>query len=47
MKTRSQYLSDLARLLTPEQIKLSAEHPSAYMSKTQVLLHYVALRRLS
>jgi hypothetical protein len=47
MTTRSQYLSNLMRLLSVDQIKLSAEHPSAYMTRTHVLLHYVALRRLS
>ena len=44
--TRSQYLSALIRLLTIDEIKGSAASPSAYMSKTHVLLHYVALRRL-
>jgi hypothetical protein len=47
MTTRSQYLSDLMRLLSVDEIKLSAEHPSAYMTRTHVLLHHVALRRLS
>ena len=47
MQTRSQYLSNLIRLLSVDQIKLSAEHPSAYMTRTQILLHYVALRRLA
>lgn len=47
MTTRSQYLSDLIRLMSIDEIKLSAEHPSAYMTRTHVLLHYVALRRLS
>ena len=44
--TRSEYLSALLRLLTPAEITRSAANPSAYMSKTHVLLHYVALRRL-
>ena len=43
---RKEYLSSLIRLLTPAQIKLSAENPSKYMTKTHVLLHYVALRNL-
>jgi hypothetical protein len=44
--TRSQYLSALMRLLSVDEIKGSAANPSAYMSKTHILLHYVALRRL-
>lgn len=44
--TRSEYLSHLVRLLTVDQIKLSAANPTAFMTKTQVALHYVALRRL-
>jgi hypothetical protein len=47
MSKRSQYLSNIISLLSVDQIKLSAEQPSAYMTRTQVLLHYVALRRLS
>ena len=47
MSTRSQYLSNLTRLLSVNEIKLSAQYPSAYMTRTHVLLHYVALRRLS
>jgi hypothetical protein len=43
---RSQYLSNLIRLLTIDQIKLSAANPTPYMSRTHVALHYVALRRL-
>lgn len=43
---RSTYLSALMRLLTVDQIKGSAANPSAHMTRTQVLLHYVALRRL-
>ena len=43
---RAEYLSALMRLLTVDEIKGSAASPSAYMSKTHVLLHYVALRRL-
>jgi hypothetical protein len=44
--TRSKYLSHLIALLTVDEIKRSAANPSAYMSKTHVMLHYVALRRL-
>jgi hypothetical protein len=44
--TKREYLACLLRLLTPEQIALSAANPTAYMSRTHVLLHYVALRRL-
>jgi len=44
--TRSQYLSALLRLLTVNEIKGSAANPTAHMSRTHVLLHYVALRRL-
>jgi hypothetical protein len=44
--TRSKYLSLLIGLLTVNEIKRSAANPTPYMSKTQVMLHYVALRRL-
>lgn len=44
--TRSKYLSLLLSLLTSDQIKLSASHPTPFMSKTHIALHYVALRRL-
>jgi hypothetical protein len=44
--TRSKYLSHLMSLLTADQIKLSASKPTKYMSKTHILLHYVALKRL-
>ena len=44
---RREYLNHLLRLLTPDEIRRSAENPSAYMSRTHVLLHYVALRKLS
>jgi len=43
---RSQYLSALLRLLTPAEIKRSAAQPTRSMTRTHVLLHYVALRRL-
>jgi hypothetical protein len=44
--TRSKYLQCLFDLLTVEEIKRSAASPTAYMTKTHVALHYVALRRL-
>lgn len=44
--TRSAYLSALMRLLTPAEIMHSAAHPSAYMSRTHIALHHIALRRL-
>ena len=44
--TRSAYLGHLLRLMSADDILRSAKHPSRYMSKTHVLLHYVALRRL-
>lgn len=44
--SRKEYLACVLRLLTPEQIKLSAASPTKYMTKTHVILHYVALRRL-
>lgn len=44
--TRSKYLAALLGLLTVDEIKQSAANPTAYMSKTHVALHYVALRRL-
>jgi len=44
--TKREYLECVLRLLTPEQIRLSASSPTPYMSRTHVLLHYVALRRL-
>lgn len=43
---KQQYLSDLVRLLTVEQITDSAKHPTRYMSQMHIKLHYVALRRL-
>jgi hypothetical protein len=43
---RRQYLNALLRLMTADEIRRSAENPSAYMSRIHVLLHYVALRRL-
>lgn len=44
--TRAKYLAALMRLMRPDEIKRSAASPSAYMTRTHVLLHYVALRRL-
>ena len=44
--TRTKYLSLLISLLTVDEIKQSAANPTPYMSKTHVMLHYVALRRL-
>ena len=43
---KSEYLSTLLRIMKPEEIIKSAQNPTQYMSKTHVLLHYVALRRL-
>jgi len=44
--TRARYLDALLRLMTVNEIALSARDPSPYMTRTHVLLHYVALRRL-
>lgn len=43
---RRQYLDLLLRLMTPDEIKRSAAAPTAYMTRTHVLLHYIALRKL-
>jgi hypothetical protein len=43
---RSKYLAALVGLLTVDEIKKSAAQPSPYMTKTHILLHHVALRRL-
>ena len=43
---KQQYLSALLRLLTVDEIRTSAAQPSAYMTRTHVLLHHVALKRL-
>ena len=43
---RRQYLDAVLRLFTPDEIRRSAENPSKYMTRTHVLLHYAALRRL-
>ena len=45
--TRSKYLSAVMSLLTIEEIRRSAASPSVGMTKTHVLLHYLALRRLN
>jgi hypothetical protein len=44
--TRQKYLAALIGLLTVDEIKRSAAAPSAYMTQTQIKLHFVALRRL-
>jgi hypothetical protein len=43
---RSEYVNHLIRLMPASTIAWSAKHPNKYMSKTHVLLHYVALRQL-
>jgi len=43
---RRQYLDAVLRLFTPDEIRRSAENPSKHMTRTHVLLHYIALRRL-
>ena len=43
---RRQYLDAVLRLFTPDKIRRSAQNPSKYMTRTHVLLHYIALRRL-
>lgn len=44
--TRSKYLSLLLRNMTAKEIALSAKNPTQYMTKTHILLHYVALKKL-
>jgi hypothetical protein len=44
--TRQKYLSALLGLLTVDEIRTSAAQPSAGMTRTHVLLHWVALKRL-
>lgn len=44
--SKKEYLACVLRLLTPEQIRLSAENPTPYMRPIHIKLHYVALRRL-
>jgi hypothetical protein len=44
---RRQYLDAVLRLYkTPDEIRRSAENPSKRMTRTHVLLHYIALKRL-
>jgi hypothetical protein len=43
---RRKYLDAVLRLFTPDEIRRSAQNPSKYMTRTHVLLHYIALRRL-
>jgi len=44
--TRSKYLCAVMSLLTVQEIRDSARAPSVAMTRTHVLLHYVALRRM-
>jgi hypothetical protein len=44
--SKREYLECVLRLLTPEQIKLSAENPTPYMRPIHIKLHYLALRKL-
>jgi hypothetical protein len=44
--SKKEYLQCVLRLLTPEQILLSASSPTPYMKPIHIKLHYVALRRL-
>lgn len=46
MTKKHQYLDALLRLMTLAEIRASAASPTRYMSRTHVLLHYAALRRL-
>ena len=43
---KREYLECVLRLLTPEQILLSASSPTPYMLPIHIKLHYVALRKL-
>jgi hypothetical protein len=43
---RREYLNAVLRLFTQDEIRRSAENPSKYMTRTHVLLHYAALKRL-
>lgn len=40
------YIKTLLRLMSVDEIRKSSALPTPFMSKTHVLLHYVALRRL-
>jgi hypothetical protein len=44
--SKREYLECVLRLLTPEQILLSASSPTPHMSAIHIKLHYVALRKL-
>lgn len=44
--TRRTYLNNLLRLMTPAEIRRSAANPNAYMTRTHVLLHHIALKKL-
>ena len=44
--SKREYLACVMRLLTPEQIMLSASNPTPFMRPIHIKLHYVALRRL-
>ena len=44
--TKREYLECVLRLLTPEQIRLSAASPTKHMRAVHIKLHYIALRRL-
>jgi hypothetical protein len=45
--SKREYLECVMRLLTPEQIRLSAATPTPHMRPIHIKLHYVALRRLN
>lgn len=44
--SKREYLACVMRLMTIEQIKLSAASPTPYMRPIHIKLHYVALRRM-
>ena len=44
--SKREYLECVLRLLTPEQILLSASSPTPNLRPIHIKLHYVALRRL-
>ena len=44
--SKREYLQCVLRLLTPEQILLSASSPTPYMRPIHIKLHYLALRQL-
>jgi hypothetical protein len=43
---KAQYLQAVMTLLKPDQILLSANNPTRYMTTMHIKLHFVALRRL-